>query len=143
MGLDIIKVFNFSASSNWGFWKLKTMSFFTSARSGAVTSPRFGVNFPRQCTIPKNLWSSVSIAKQTFCYCVSFGKINFNTLWRDYISQKYNRIFAKDSEAIAMLCKGFSLYYYVILGICTTLNFRNHWQNSFLKNFISGVYIIR
>ena len=47
MGADVIKVFNFSIASNWGFCKLKATSFFKSAQSGAVTSARFGMNLPR------------------------------------------------------------------------------------------------
>ena len=47
MGADVIKVFTFSISSSWGFRKLKATYFFKSARSGAVTSARFGINFPR------------------------------------------------------------------------------------------------
>ena len=47
MGADVIKDFNFSIGSNWGFCKLETQSFFKSAQSGAVTSARFGMNLPR------------------------------------------------------------------------------------------------
>ena len=47
MAADVIKFFNFSIASNWGFCKLKTRSFFKSAPSGVVTSVRFGMNLPR------------------------------------------------------------------------------------------------
>ena len=59
MRADVIKFFNFSIASDWGFCILKTTSFFKSARGGAVTSVRFGMNLPRKFTIPKNLQSSV------------------------------------------------------------------------------------
>ena len=47
MGADVIKIFNFSIVSNWGFCKLKATSFSKSARRGAVTSARFGMKLPR------------------------------------------------------------------------------------------------
>ena len=68
MGTDVIKVFNFSIVSNWGFCKIKT-SFFKSAHSGAVTSARFGMNLP--ISSPKFFEVHQGIMVQTFFVTMS------------------------------------------------------------------------
>ena len=90
---DVIKFFNVSIAFNWGFCKLKTTTFVKTVCSGAVTSVRFGMNFPGQFTIPKNVYWGLQYRKT--CYCINFRRVNSNALWGDYMSHKYNRFFTE------------------------------------------------
>ena len=106
---------------------------------------------------PKIFEIQQGVAVQTFLFLRPFWKVHSNTLWRDYMSQKYNRIFPKltfilinfqttfsnfeedFSEAIFMFCKGFSSYYYVSLWelalfwISKIIDERVFWKTSLME----------
>ena len=95
IGADVMKVFNFSIASNWDSANKKPGPF----SKASELCGNFNKIWNEFAEIVYHSQKSLKFSKGFwyihFCYCVSFGRVNCNTPWRDYMSQKYNRIFAK------------------------------------------------
>ena len=59
-GVVVTSNFSFPIAPSCGFSSLSSTSFFSRVLWGEVTSARFGMNFPKYVTMPKNRWSSLT-----------------------------------------------------------------------------------